>query len=202
MRTRAVAVLASGVIAMTSAVVGWAPAGAATTAPSPSASGSPSSSASATACPVNAAAIEKSKSAILEVIVRDAARPAETGPTLLPVLIKTALRGTAKPAAVNVVVSGNRCAEAVVTAAKPQDVLIVIGTVVGTRVLAEATGPSVLTCDDAVRSVKAASDVLCPVVLAAPSTDQPKPWLKIAAPGLAAIIVSVLGLLLLRLRRR
>ena len=198
MRTTAATALAAGLLAVSLTA---APAGATTPTPTPTA---PTSTPAP--CPLDAGAATKGAQVIAEVVVSHPAGHAANGTLTAPVLIREVLKGPAKKAPATLVVAGTGCAAKAVQAAQPKDVLLVLGVLSGTQLQVNGAAASVLVGDQAcqVERVlhKSCAEASTGVVLSQLDPSAPQPWLKIAAPGLAAIIVSVLGLLLLRLRRR
>lgn len=183
------------------------PAGADTPAPSVTTTQTP---ASTPQCVLDAAAIKKSKVTVVEVTVRHADSDTAPDSVTLPVRIDSVLKGAAKVGDATLVVDGHSCGGRNAAGAKPKDILLVIGTVDGAHISAQEIGPSVIAGDQACALEKALGkegSKICTqastgVKMTALNPDKVQPWLKIAAPGLAAIIVAVLGLLLVRLRRR
>lgn len=197
MRTSAATAVAAGLLALGLTA---APAGAVTPSPTPS---SPTSAPAA--CPLDAKTAAKGAQVIVEVVVTGGARKVGDYPVVVPAKIDEVLKGAATKGSASIVASGTGCTTTLLRAAQPKDVLLVLGTLNGTRLQVNGADASVLVGDQAcqVERVlhKACSEASTGVVLTKLNPSGPQPWLKIAAPGLAAIIVSVLGLLLLRLRR-
>jgi hypothetical protein len=195
-------VVAAGLLAVGLSVA--APATAATSSPTPSATSTVTGTAAA--CPLDAKAASNGAGLIAEIVVARPAKNASDGSLIVPVLIEDVLKGNAKKGPATLVVSGTGCSTAVLKEAQPKDVLLVLGTLHGTQVRLNGSAAAVLVGDQAcqVETVlrKACEEASTGVVFTKLNPADPPPWLRIAAPGLAAVIVSVLGLFLLRLRRR
>lgn len=194
------------VVAAVLLAVGLTVAPASATGPTSGPTPTPTRTRTPAACPLDAKAAAKAAGVIAEVVVAHPARKAADGTLVVPVLIQDILKGVGRRAPASLVASGVGCASRILQAAQPKDVLLVLGTVRGTQLRLNGVTPSVLVGDQACQVEKVlgkpCAEATTGVVFNKLSPSDPPPWLKIAAPGLAAIIVSVLGLLLLRLRRR
>jgi hypothetical protein len=196
MRTLTATAVASGLLVMTTVA---APAIADT--PSPEVTRTPSVSPASQPCPFDAKAVAATKFMIAEAVVR---RAANANPSTvdgynldLPIRIDDVLTGkVGKGPATLHVGTTSRCLADAVADARPKDQILIVGTLTGTRFEARA-----VTSIDHACEVKEALGQVCPATFEALNPPKTQPWLKVAAPGLAAIIASVLGLLLLRLRR-
>lgn len=199
MRTTASTAMAAVLLALTFAA---APASAdsGTAAPTASPRSTPA------ACPLDAKSAAKAASLIAEVVVRHEATTAADGSTTLGIRVEKVLKGTMAAGPATLVVTGSGCALSVVRAARAKDALLVLGTSHGTQVRIVGSMPTALVADQACQIEKvlgkACEEASTGVVFTDLSPAAPTKWLRIAAPGLAAIIVAVLGLFLLRLRRR
>lgn len=210
MRTLTATAVLSGMLALGASAV--APASAASIPPAPTrtpsatASSPGASVSSGPACPLDAKTAAKGAAVIAEIVVRHPAVKAADGTTTLAVRIEDVLKGEAKKAPATVVVTGAGCAATIVGEARSGDILLILGTAHGTQLRVSGAMPTVLVGDQACQIErvlgKACEEASTGVVFTDLSAPAPKKWLRIAAPGLAAIIVSVLGLFLLRLRRR
>lgn len=180
-----------------------APATAASSTPTPT--GSPATHAPV-ACPLDAKAAAKSAGVIVEVEITHRPVRAADGTLTVAAVIQEVLKGTAKKAPATIVASGAGCSTTLLGDAQPKDILLVLGTLHGTQIRVNGAAPTALVGDQAcqVERVlgKTCEEASTGVVFNNLNPSAPQPWLRIAAPGLAAVIVSVLGLFLLRLRRR
>ena len=192
------AVLTSVVVALAAPLGG--PAQAETSAASPSASACPAFDAKAAVTGPHVAEIVS--------LTAKAAKRADQS-LVMRAKVASILRDpskSAKPGAVTVLVAPGPCMPP--TGLDKGDTVLVVGLLSGSTMHASGMHASVIPASNPAvctvhRELKQSCDTgaTAPVAFTAANAAAPVRWLKLAAPGLAAIIVSVLGLFLLRLRR-